>query len=221
MSILWNSMTSASFVFTELANTIKYAEGFLGYIGLTCFHRVTSLRFTEWSMGKGVLYNLVFTEWRHCVSQNKVWGKGCYITLFSPSDVTAFHRIVEYDIEMKSVRLSLCCVSVTDTDTVTVTDIWLWALSEWLRLSLSELGLVSETGRHCFMWKNIDLDYLQQMQRKWEGKGNFFGDYHDYKRYFVFPKPWSVDYLQLHEYGRLSVSCDSAPTPPHHAGHVT
>ena len=29
-----------------------------------------SLRFTEWSMGEGVLYNLVFTEWRHCVSQN-------------------------------------------------------------------------------------------------------------------------------------------------------
>ena len=31
---------------------------------------MTSLRFTEWSMGEGVLYNLVFTEWRHCVSQN-------------------------------------------------------------------------------------------------------------------------------------------------------
>ena len=34
-----------------------------------CFHRVTSLRFTEWSMGEGVLYNFIFTEWRHCVSQ--------------------------------------------------------------------------------------------------------------------------------------------------------
>ena len=45
------------------------------------------------SMGEGVLYNLVFTEWRHYVSQNEVWGRGCYITLFSPSDVTAFHRI--------------------------------------------------------------------------------------------------------------------------------
>ena len=44
--------------------------------------------------GGGFLYNLVFTEWRHCVSQNEVWGRGCYITLFSPSDVTAFHRIV-------------------------------------------------------------------------------------------------------------------------------
>ena len=47
----------------------------------------------QWSMGEGVLYNLVFTEWRHCVSQNEVWGRGCYITLFSPSNVTAFHRI--------------------------------------------------------------------------------------------------------------------------------
>ena len=47
----------------------------------------------QWSKGEGVLYNLVFTEWGHCVSQNKVWG--CYIglTLFSPSDVTACHRI--------------------------------------------------------------------------------------------------------------------------------
>ena len=25
----------------------------------------------QWSMGEGVLYNLIFTEWRHCVSQNK------------------------------------------------------------------------------------------------------------------------------------------------------
>ena len=31
---------------------------------------MTSLRFTEWSIGEGVLYNLIFTEWRHCVSQN-------------------------------------------------------------------------------------------------------------------------------------------------------
>ena len=60
-------MTSSSFVFTELANTMKYRGGFL--------------------------YNFVFTECRHCVSQNEVWGRGCYITLFSPSDVTAFHRI--------------------------------------------------------------------------------------------------------------------------------
>ena len=42
--ILWNLMTLTSFVFTELANTIKYGGGFL--------------------------YNLIFTEWRHCVSQN-------------------------------------------------------------------------------------------------------------------------------------------------------
>ena len=48
----------------------------------------------QWSMGEGVLYNLVFTERRHCVSQNEVWGRGYYITLFSPSDVTEFHRIL-------------------------------------------------------------------------------------------------------------------------------
>ena len=65
--ILWNSTTLTSFVFTELANTMKY-EG-------------------------GVLCNLVFTEWRHWVSQNEVWGRGSYITLFSPSDVTEFHRM--------------------------------------------------------------------------------------------------------------------------------
>ena len=47
--ILWNSMTSTSFVFTELADTMKYGGEFL--------------------------YNLVFTEWRHFVSVNKVWGR--------------------------------------------------------------------------------------------------------------------------------------------------
>ena len=46
--ILWNSMTAASFVFTDLANTMEYGGGFL--------------------------YNLVFTEWRHCVSQNSTIG---------------------------------------------------------------------------------------------------------------------------------------------------
>ena len=60
-------MNSISFVFTELTNIMKYGGGFL--------------------------YNLVFTEWRHCVSQNDVWRRGCYITLFSPSDVTALHRM--------------------------------------------------------------------------------------------------------------------------------
>ena len=68
-NILWNSMTSTSSVFTELANAMKYGGGFL--------------------------YNLVFNEWRHCVSQNEVLGRLCYITLFSPSDVTAFHRITD------------------------------------------------------------------------------------------------------------------------------
>ena len=43
-------MPFTSFIFTELANTMKY--------------------------GGGVLYNLVFTEWRHCVLQNEVWGRG-------------------------------------------------------------------------------------------------------------------------------------------------
>ena len=65
--ILWNSMTSTSRVFTELANAMKYGGGFL-----------YNLIFTEWRhcvsqnevWGEGVLYNLVFTEWRHCVSQN-------------------------------------------------------------------------------------------------------------------------------------------------------
>ena len=61
-------MILTSFVFTELANTMKY--------------------------GGGVLYNLVFTELRHGVSQNEVWGRGSYITLFSPSDVTA--RFTEF-----------------------------------------------------------------------------------------------------------------------------
>ena len=59
------SLTSS--VFTELANTMKY--------------------------GGGVLYNLVLTEWRHWVSYNEIWGRGFHITLFSPSAVTAFHRI--------------------------------------------------------------------------------------------------------------------------------
>ena len=49
-TILWNSMTSTSFVFTELANTMKYGGGFL--------------------------YNLVFTKWWQCVSQNEVRGGG-------------------------------------------------------------------------------------------------------------------------------------------------
>ena len=49
-SILWNSMISTSFVFTELANTMNY--------------------------GRGFLYNLVFIGWHLSVSQNEVWGRG-------------------------------------------------------------------------------------------------------------------------------------------------
>ena len=54
-------MTSTSFVFTELANTIKCGGGLSD---VTAFHRM------------------------------KYGGGGCYITLFSPSDLIAFHRII-------------------------------------------------------------------------------------------------------------------------------
>ena len=50
----------------------------------------------QWSMGEGVLYNHVFTEWCHFVSRNEVWERGCYVTLFSSGDVTVFHRIVGF-----------------------------------------------------------------------------------------------------------------------------
>ena len=63
ISILWNSI---SFVFTELANTMKYGEG--SYITLFSPSDVTA--FYRMKYGEGMLYNLVFTEWRHCVSQN-------------------------------------------------------------------------------------------------------------------------------------------------------
>ena len=33
---------------------------------------MTSLSFTEWSMGEGVLYSIDFNEWHHCVSQNSL-----------------------------------------------------------------------------------------------------------------------------------------------------
>ena len=73
--ILWNSMTLTSFVFTGLANTMKD--------------------------GGEVLYNLVFTEWRHCVPQNEVLGRGSYITLFPLSGATKFHRIAETQLSFK------------------------------------------------------------------------------------------------------------------------
>ena len=73
-----NPMTLTAFVFTELANTMKY--------------------------GGGLLYNLVFIEWRHWVSQNEVWGRGSYITLFSQSDVTTFYRIATYQDD--------CCLGI-------------------------------------------------------------------------------------------------------------
>ena len=97
--ILWNSVTSTFFVFTELANTMKYGGGFL--------------------------YNLLFTEWLHCVSQNEVCGRGCYITLFSPSDVTAFHRIscVQVNLVVQISELILICI------------IWrCWQAHSWLQI---------------------------------------------------------------------------------------
>ena len=60
-------MTSTSFVFTKLANTMKYGEG--SYIALFSPSDVTALH------------------------KMKYGGRRCYITLFSPSDVTAFHKM--------------------------------------------------------------------------------------------------------------------------------
>ena len=129
MPILWNSMTSTFFVFTNLANTMKYGGGFL--------------------------YNLVFTEWRHCVSQNEVWGRECYITLFSPSDVTAFHRIGNrladpenlhipgFKVEKKNMKFSW----------IFYLDIWWKKLTEGLNVSvnyefnmLDHVRAVAKTG---------------------------------------------------------------------------
>ena len=50
---------------------------------------MTSLRFTEWSMGEGVLYNLVFTEWRHCVSQNTCTCSRSHQLLTSPAAIAS------------------------------------------------------------------------------------------------------------------------------------
>ena len=74
-------MTSTSFVFTELANTMKYGGGFL--------------------------YNLVFDEWRHCVSQSEVWGRGCYITFF----FTEWRHCVSQNIELGQSRYIILFVS--------------------------------------------------------------------------------------------------------------
>ena len=65
--ILWNSMTSTFFVFTELL--IQWSMGEGSYITLFSQSDVTA--FHRMKYGGGVLYNLVFTEWRHCVSQNR------------------------------------------------------------------------------------------------------------------------------------------------------
>ena len=51
-------MTSTSFVFTELANTMKYEEGSC----ITLFSPSNVTAFHNMKYEKGVLYNLVFTE---------------------------------------------------------------------------------------------------------------------------------------------------------------
>ena len=58
-------MTLTSFVFTELANTMKYGEGSC----ITLFSPSDVTEFHRIKYGEGVLNNLVFTEGRHCVSQ--------------------------------------------------------------------------------------------------------------------------------------------------------
>ena len=66
-SILWNSMTSTSFVFTELANTMKYGGGFL--------------------------YKLVFTEWRHSVKKKLYNTPSPILHSVKRSDVTRFGQL--------------------------------------------------------------------------------------------------------------------------------
>ena len=69
----------------------------LNDLDLLCFQLANTIKY-----GGGVLFNLFFTEWRHCVSQNEVWRRGSYITLFSSSDVTAFHRIDQSEMWMST-----------------------------------------------------------------------------------------------------------------------
>ena len=64
-------MTSTSFVFTELANTMKYGGGFL---------------------------YLVFTEWRHCVSQNEIAYGGGGVILVPVAKTGFSHRLTAYKI---------------------------------------------------------------------------------------------------------------------------
>ena len=45
-------------------------------------------------MGEGFYITLFSPSDVTAFHKNEVWRRGCYITLFSPSDVTAFHRIV-------------------------------------------------------------------------------------------------------------------------------
>ena len=65
-------MTSISFVFTELANTMKYGEGsyitFFSPSDVTAFHRMKD--------GGGGLYNLIFTEYVTAFHRMKYGGGG-------------------------------------------------------------------------------------------------------------------------------------------------
>ena len=47
----------------------------------------------QWSMGEGFYITLFSPIDVTAFHRMKYGGRGCYITLFSPSDVTAFHRI--------------------------------------------------------------------------------------------------------------------------------
>ena len=66
-TILWNSMTSTSFVSPRWL--------------------------IQWSMGEGSYITLFSPSDVTAFHRMKYGRVGCYITLFSPSDVTAFHRI--------------------------------------------------------------------------------------------------------------------------------
>ena len=107
---LWNSMTTTSFVFTELANTMKY--------------------------GGGLSYNLVFTEWRHCVSQNEVWGRGVLYKLVS----TEWHHCVSQNYVVVPV-ITRCVACMVDL--IKSTYIWFIKI-----LSLSSRHRVQNSCHH-------------------------------------------------------------------------
>ena len=50
-------------------------------------------------MGEGS-YITLFSPNDFTAFHRMKYGKGCYIALFSPSDVSAFHRITAYNVEI-------------------------------------------------------------------------------------------------------------------------